>query len=1131
MANGILAHNTKIDSKSQGKDEEVVGTSLIILPVKWVAKKIGWWDGDEATWTTEIDVMIKRWWEGRRLRLSFEKFSRLANEAVEVDVYPVFYRRYEVNNIGDGWGATVLINNTMIASLILEKPIGQDEVSLEGLIRVLDEVGIMTGQIRQEIGNSGDIWGSEDAREWPTKLEGLVLSSLGGHWTLEYRLDEDQSGLNEALSLVDNLVSLGGGWSDGGLVDELEGFTTDKKQEVRVGRKRQRLINMIVDKLQERYEVELSEMALTTLSKKLRHNLNWDYLDGDWLASWKVNKLANEVLKVVNLNSIYLVHNFGEKILSYNLKNGIGGSDKVGEYREKGLDVSEQATISFHALSLDKASYRIGSNQGRGGDDIQAWIKLDKVLDRIRFFSSDTADQGNSYTDSLGDYGLSEEEFLAVMAADVLGRMSDDDIWSRPSRWRYLEGIVVGQINLLDVDRWVISGEVINSKAVSELIETTNAEVLIRDNEYNWRSIDEEMVEETNEEQQSLIGILRDMGDNFKKWGWGLSLVLGEMIGFGMMGVGGVVLRIIADSDAFWSFNPWLLAWHKHGVDLALASIVPLMSGLGFLATVVGFSKDCTVSNLMKKISFNAGIAFGSLGVWSLFWLSEYTGLIEKTITVDQGHSIGGAGDLLAFSVPLIAGGIYLTYDLVVTVGKKVVGLVKENRERSGEKELGFYFNAGEMVALSEKYPDMAKGDLADVDGTQMSLISVEEMRAYMSQKPETVSDLATRIAVQLRQYNIKAYLDNTELFLNGGNKQKAKEQLKNALKLAHLVRSQLEAVKEIFEGNSMPADLKREVDRLSQESSQGAVEQIERQIEELGDTGLAEKLNDDMPGGKFDLSPIFLFQVGKIGDWSTMFLGKADVARYVEDPLVVACEDLFDKNIQTLSSSANMSNIKDGKAFIWIDFESLSEENKKIAKNLFELSEYNGAPAVYVDIPINRWSLVSTVSKKARKLVDNFKMQSLTWVPSYTLKELQLANGDADGNISDPEEWERDLGYYYDKESKRFYLSRELFEKLDKVVEIDQLEVSSQLEVDDGVNLWLETAPEEIEVSLGDNKDRLVVQVPEREGVWTEGDFGDLVEAELTRQNIEASRGQIYVDWLDYERQSQETVMRFKFD
>ena len=101
------------------------------------------------------------------------------------------------------------------------------------------------------------------------------------------------------------------------------------------------------------------------------------------------------------------------------------------------------------------------------------------------------------------------------------------------------------------------------------------------------------------------------------------------------------------------------------------------------------------------------------------------------------------------------------------------------------------------------------------------------------------------------------------------------------------------------------------------------------------------------------------------------------------------------------------------------------------------------------------------------------------------------------------------------------------------EVAEVKQIEVEKEwrLEVDDGVNLWLETAPEEIEVSLGDNKDRLVVQVPEREGVWTEGDFGDLVEAELTRQNIEASRGQIYVDWLDYERQSQETVMRFKFD
>ncbi|MEA3355064.1 MAG: hypothetical protein U9Q63_01095, partial [Patescibacteria group bacterium] len=106
------------------------------------------------------------------------------------------------------------------------------------------------------------------------------------------------------------------------------------------------------------------------------------------------------------------------------------------------------------------------------------------------------------------------------------------------------------------------------------------------------------------------------------------------------------------------------------------------------------------------------------------------------------------------------------------------------------------------------------------------------------------------------------------------------------------------------------------------------------------------------------------------------------------------------------------------------------------------------------------------------------------------------------------------------------------------KEVEVKQVEVEREmnLKVDENVELYLEIPPDEIEVKLEGGisakggQGRLVIQVPEEDGIWTEEDFGELVEAELVRQNIEASKGQIYIEWLDYERREKETIIGFEF-
>src|ERR1035437_10524830 len=58
----------------------------------------------------------------------------------------------------------------------------------------------------------------------------------------------------------------------------------------------------------------------------------------------------------------------------------------------------------------------------------------------------------------------------------------------------------------------------------------------------------------------------------------------------------------------------------------------------------------------------------------------------------------------------------------------------------------------------------------------------------------------------------------------------------------------------------------------------------------------------------------------------------RESLSKLVEAPLLEACEDLYDKNIRTAMSSANKKDIEyGGHAYIDIDFDSLSEENKAI--------------------------------------------------------------------------------------------------------------------------------------------------------------------------------------------------------
>lgn len=74
---------------------------------------------------------------------------------------------------------------------------------------------------------------------------------------------------------------------------------------------------------------------------------------------------------------------------------------------------------------------------------------------------------------------------------------------------------------------------------------------------------------------------------------------------------------------------------------------------------------------------------------------------------------------------------------------------------------------------------------------------------------------------------------------------------------------------------------------------------------------------------------------MGYTPEWAIV-KDREDLRRIIEEPCLDACLTLYDKNIQTVSSSANEGN-RGGEAYICINYDSLEEDNKQILKRLIE--------------------------------------------------------------------------------------------------------------------------------------------------------------------------------------------------
>lgn len=111
----------------------------------------------------------------------------------------------------------------------------------------------------------------------------------------------------------------------------------------------------------------------------------------------------------------------------------------------------------------------------------------------------------------------------------------------------------------------------------------------------------------------------------------------------------------------------------------------------------------------------------------------------------------------------------------------------------------------------------------------------------------------------------------------------------------------------------------------------------------------------------------------------------KDELKSVVEEPCLRVCEFLFDRNIETVDSGCNGEN-SSHRAYVTINYDTLSNENKLIADNLVRQGKFSFYPKgdslrnyfnqVEIDIPITPDDFVVNVENKLLSLAKNFKQQ-----------------------------------------------------------------------------------------------------------------------------------------------------------
>lgn len=160
----------------------------------------------------------------------------------------------------------------------------------------------------------------------------------------------------------------------------------------------------------------------------------------------------------------------------------------------------------------------------------------------------------------------------------------------------------------------------------------------------------------------------------------------------------------------------------------------------------------------------------------------------------------------------------------------------------------------------------------------------------------------------------------------------------------------------------------------------------------------------------------------------NTEIKNREDLAGLIEGPLLSACQELYDKNIRTTSTTANKNNVETGFVGLDIEFDTLSDRNKEIGQTLGEVNFFDGMNILHIEIPITAESTFGEIEAASLEIAHKFEKQQYS-VVTYTLEDLRSFHGIEPNDESFGPESFSDQ-YYWSPEHKLFFLSEEQFKK-----------------------------------------------------------------------------------------------------
>lgn len=154
-------------------------------------------------------------------------------------------------------------------------------------------------------------------------------------------------------------------------------------------------------------------------------------------------------------------------------------------------------------------------------------------------------------------------------------------------------------------------------------------------------------------------------------------------------------------------------------------------------------------------------------------------------------------------------------------------------------------------------------------------------------------------------------------------------------------------------------------------------------------------------------------------------FAHKSLIRKHVEYPMIQATEYLYDLGIQTSGSGTCALEVSNGYAFLFIIYNSLCDENKKIANDVTIIRDDPYEKYAEIRIDVHDKTTVKYIQHITHVIVRHFKPQRAYWA-RFTLDELK--NKYEIKTDYPIEQFIEDFNLFYDSSRREYWLSEELY-------------------------------------------------------------------------------------------------------